>query len=172
MAKWPLGDFNIPSPEMPSSEGERPSSAQKLPPDTGNPYDGTGQLPFRTKRQAAMMWSAKFDEQDEEREEDEGSDDDHVSNSEDADEDDGDESDHDDRRKELVPDSTDSDFEDAPMKKQRLRITDGAEQSVHNEGKVVKRRVRRTWTVLGEFDNFETSQTEALTEILNKAVGD
>ena len=83
-----------------------------------------------------------------------------------------DESDHENRTKELVPDSTDSDFEDAPMKKQRLRITDGAEQSVHNEGKVVKRRVRRTWTVLGEFDNFETSQTEARTEILNKAVGD
>jgi hypothetical protein len=108
----------------------------------------------------------------EEREEDEESYVDNVSNSEDADEDDGDESDHENRTKELVPDSTDSDFEDAPMKKQRLRITDGAEQSVHNEGKVVKRRVRRTWTVLGEFDNFETSQTEARTEILNKAVGD
>ena len=42
MAERPLVDFNIPSPEMPSCEGEEASLAQKPLPD--NPYDGTGNL--------------------------------------------------------------------------------------------------------------------------------
>jgi len=177
MAQQPLGDFNIPSPDMPSSDGEQPSSAQKPPPE--EPYDGTGQLPIRDKRRGIRRAST---------DEDGGS---SSSESEQrfSDEENGDESDRENGEiknskcasssKDLVPDSdgsysSDSDFlEDAPKKKQRLpRITHESEQIEQSGGKVSTRRARRSWSELGQFDISETSQTEIRNAFLQSAVSD
>jgi hypothetical protein len=173
MAKRPLGDFNIPSPEMPS-EGEQPSSAQKPAPEA--PYDGTGNLPLRDKRRGLRRASTKLDEEECEEESDSSS----ESEQETSDEDNGDESDHENDQikksacatssKELVPDSDDSnsDFlEDAPKKKQRLpRITDGS------GGKVTITRSRRSWSEWCQFNISETSQTKMRNAFISSAVSD
>jgi hypothetical protein len=58
MAQRPLGDFNILSPETPNSEGEQPSSAQKLPPEkTILRY---WESALRDKRRAFLRASAKL----------------------------------------------------------------------------------------------------------------
>ena len=160
MAERPLGDFNIPSPEMPSCEGEQARSAQKPPPE--KPYDSTGNLPLRDERRAFLRAATKPDV--DESEEDGGSSSELEEGS--SEEDNGDESDDENdliktsaratSSKELVPDSdanscsSSSDFlEDAPKQKQRLsRITGGSEQIEQSGGKVSMTRARRSWSQL------------------------
>jgi hypothetical protein len=183
MAERPLGDFNIPSPEMPSSEGEEASLAQKPLPD--NIYDSTGLLPVRDKRRAFRRATTKPDVDETEEDGSSSSELDEASSEEDNSDESDDETDQIKRSacatssKESVPDSdvessSSSDFlEDAPKKRKRLPlITNGSEQIEQSGGKVSLIRTRRSWSQLCQFDTSTTSQTEVRTAMMSSAVSD
>jgi hypothetical protein len=175
MTERPLGDFNIPSPEMPPSDDDQHQQpVQKPPPHEQIP--ATGLLPVRQKRCAMLRAATKHETYETESSDEESSEDEEESGES---EDEAQKSVSKSSSKVLVPDSDEDDkyssddaFLEAPpmKKKQRLQITNRSEES--QGGKVARTRMRKMWTEIAQFDITNSSETEIRTAFINAARAD